>query len=150
MSTFQPRPATAGRLPGHTAINLGLALAIWAGGCFFTAQVLPVGGSLGPFVPFALAVVLQLLLSAAQMNLRTHGVTSGRWPFAIMVGLDVLINLAGLLILYVPGVATLADAALFVLSAGLTGSGLWQCAGALLVALLIAFAPEQMVRDALN
>lgn len=138
------------RLPGHALINIGLALAIWAAGCFFTAQVLPLGAELGPFVPFALAVVLQLLLSAAQMNLRTFGLTASRWPFIIMVGLDIAINLAGLLMLYVPGVESLTDAALFVLSAALTGSGLWQCAGGLLVAGLIASAPEQMVRDALN
>jgi hypothetical protein len=34
------------RLPGHGLSNLGLALGIWAAGCYFTAHVLPLGSEL--------------------------------------------------------------------------------------------------------
>lgn len=137
-------------LPGHKVVNLVLALAIWSVGVYFTARAFPIGGEFGSAAPIVIAIGIQLLLSAAQSNLRAFGVTMGRWPFVVMTGVDVAINMSGLLISRVEGVNTLSDTGLYLVLALSTGAGLWQCALAFFVAALIAAAPEQMVRDALR
>jgi hypothetical protein len=136
-------------LPGHAIINVLLALGLWLVGVFFTATILPIDPTLGPFIPWMVAVAIQLLLTAGQANLRILGVTLAGWPFVAMTIADVLINMAGLLMTY-SKLDSLGDVALYTIRAALSGVGLWQVALALFVGALIAAAPEQMIRASLK
>lgn len=136
-------------LPGHTAVNLILALGIWTIGVYFTQATIPIDEEAGPIVPWVLAFIVQALLSMAQSNLRVFGATFDGWPLIVFVLLDVLINAAGLLTLTLD-LTSLVDVWRYAVRAVFTGFGLWQCAGALFAGALIAAAPEQMVRVALK
>lgn len=142
--------ARARTLPGHMIISLILAVIVWSIGVVLTARSLPFGPGIGPAIPIGAAIVLQLLFTLGQSNVRILGLDGSRWPFVVMIGIDVVLNWAGLLVAFVPGVATLSDAALYVVLAMSTGAGLWQCLIALLVGALIAASPESMVKDALR
>lgn len=137
-------------LPGHMIISLILAFIVWAIGVILTARSLPIGDELGPAIPVGAAIMLQLLFTLGQSNVRMLGLDSSRWPFIVMIVIDVVLNWAGLLVAFVPGVASLSDAALYVLLAISTGAGLWQCLIAFLVGALIAASPESMIKDALR
>lgn len=149
MSTFRPTPTTA-RLSGRKAGNLFIAAVVWCGGVVFTRGALPLPAgtdALGIAAPWAIAVIIQLALSLGQSNLRDRGFDTSRWPYWLLVGVDVAANAIGLLVAY-KVVTTPAAALLFALRAVTEGAGLWQVAAAIVAGVIVAVLPELLVRDA--
>lgn len=140
-SNYPPKP-----LPGHMIINLVLATGVWGIGVALTAQSLP--HTEQPYLPWLAAIALQLLLSAAQANLKITGITLDTLPLAALFGIDIALNVIGLLMVYTP-LSELADVGRYAWRAVTSGVGLWQCGLALCVGFLIATVPEKLLRAAL-
>lgn len=126
-----------------------VAIVVWMVGVRFTATALPLPAAAlayGPLAPAAIAIVLQLALSIAQYMIRASGASVARWPYLALVAIDILINAIGMLVDY--GLAdSPAGALLYLLRSIATAAGLWQSVAAITVGALVAFLPEQLVRD---
>src|SRR5690348_3321824 len=91
------------RLPGRKAGNLFIAAVVWCGGVAFTRGALPLPpatDTLGIIAPWAIALIVQLALSLGQSNLRAQGLDASRWPYLLLLGVDVTANAIGLLAVY--------------------------------------------------
>lgn len=136
--------------PAHRAGNLFIALVVWGGGVAFTRQALPLpagADALGFIAPWALAIVIQLALSLGQTNLRAYGLASGRWPYLILLLLDIGVNAVGLLVTY--GMLSTPGAALpYAVRALTSGAGLWELVAAIAAGSIVAMLPESLLRDA--
>lgn len=136
-------------LPGHVIINIALAAGVWGIGVALTAQSIPSISGWGPYIPWLLAGLLQLLLSAAQANLKVMGITLDTFPLFLLFLVDIALNTVGLLLVYAD-LDGLMDVGRYIWRAGTGGPGLWQCLLALGVGGLIATVPEKLLRAALK
>jgi len=137
-------------IPFKVGGNIFIAVVVWLAGVAFTMQAVPIpANTLGPVVPWAIAAIIQIMLSLAQTNIRDLGPTASRWPYVALVSIDVGFNTVGLLVLY--NIVSDPQAALvYILRAFTTADGLWQLVACLLCAALVAALPEQLVRDAIK
>lgn len=134
------------RMTWRRAGNLFIALVAWLLGLSFTRQILPFT-DIRPWVPWVAALIVQVALTIGQTNLRDYGVSGSRWPYVVLLLIDIGLNTLGLLI--ASGLADSAmSAILYSVRAVTTGIGLWQTIGLLLVGALVAALPEQLIRDA--